>query len=448
MNMDFDRIEVQKISKRRRPSPLRNLKRQTAGGTDYPQKVSPRPDKIRQSTNTSTPFSRKRTQKPGNEHTFEQKVNKRRPHSNQGVNRKPGKPGISILKKLFSIIKNAAIVFLIVGAGILVIGWDSISANFETPIISFETLESSESSIISFLTAANGSLPGGMAGIWPLDMLIDPDNPAENQNVADLPPLNITKLYEYRNHNVRAGEVISGIASRYGVSMESIIAVNKIKDATQLTAGTVLRIPNMNGVPYTVRANENVSRIAEIQKVQVNAILDANDLQSDTLQPGQVLFLPGGRMNPAEYAEAMRGRTPVKPMVNPVAGRLRITSGYGYRYDPVNLLRNVRVRHFHDAIDIGGRWGTPIRAAMNGVVEEIGHSHRIWGNYIILNHNNNEYRTLYAHLSSFTVKKGERVSQGREIGKMGDSGYTTGTHLHFAVFDRGGKPVNPIGLLR
>jgi murein DD-endopeptidase MepM/ murein hydrolase activator NlpD len=82
---------------------------------------------------------------------------------------------------------------------------------------------------------------------------------------------------------------------------------------------------------------------------------------------------------------------------------------------------------------------------MAGFVEESGND-RVLGNFIILNHK--DYRTLYAHLSAFSVKKGAEVRQGQEIGKMGDTGYTTGTHLHFAVYDRNGNSVSPTGLLR
>jgi murein DD-endopeptidase MepM/ murein hydrolase activator NlpD len=82
---------------------------------------------------------------------------------------------------------------------------------------------------------------------------------------------------------------------------------------------------------------------------------------------------------------------------------------------------------------------------MAGVVEERGNS-RVLGNFIILSHNG--YRTLYAHLSAFSVRKGARISQGQEIGKIGSSGYSTGSHLHFAVYDKNGNSVNPIGLLK
>jgi murein DD-endopeptidase MepM/ murein hydrolase activator NlpD len=224
--------------------------------------------------------------------------------------------------------------------------------------------------------------------------------------------------------------------------MESVIALNGLKNATVLPVGKKLKIPNMDGIPYTVMRNDTISKIAEREKVSENAILDANDLSSDVIYAGQVLFLPGARMNSTEYMAAIR-RAPEKPMINPVAGRLFITSNYGNRLDPVYPASGVR--RFHEGIDIRGAYGTSVKAAMTGFVEEIGNN-RVLGNFIILNHSG--YRTLYAHLSAFSVRKGAQISQGQEIGKIGNSGYTTGSHLHFAVYDKNGNSVNPLGLLR
>jgi murein DD-endopeptidase MepM/ murein hydrolase activator NlpD len=183
-------------------------------------------------------------------------------------------------------------------------------------------------------------------------------------------------------------------------------------------------------------------------KVPQNAILDANDLESDTIRVGQVLFIPGAKMDANELSRAIRRQpsTPnqsvrnVRPMIYPVSGRP--TSGYGWRLDPVNPQSGVT--RFHHAIDLGGNIGDPVRAAMKGKVLNTDHNPNL-GNFVILGHEG--YQTLYAHLSAFSVKTGDTVEQGQEIGKMGDTGYTTGPHLHFEVF-RNGKRVNPLEVLR
>lgn len=110
--------------------------------------------------------------------------------------------------------------------------------------------------------------------------------------------------------------------------------------------------------------------------------------------------------------------------------RNNITSPYGYRWGG----------QFHAGVDIAGGYGSKIYAANNGVVVESkfdqyyeNGKRRGNGHYIIINHNNGWY-TSYAHLSSRTVKIGDKVEMGQVIGYMGETGYATGVHLHFALW--------------
>lgn len=106
-----------------------------------------------------------------------------------------------------------------------------------------------------------------------------------------------------------------------------------------------------------------------------------------------------------------------------------ITSNYGYRINPIN-----RARELHDAIDIAGTgFGSNIYAANGGTVMKALY-HPVNGNYIIINHNNGYY-SIYAHLNGFTVRAGSVVSRGQVIGYMGHTGWATGTHLHFAIYN-------------
>jgi murein DD-endopeptidase MepM/ murein hydrolase activator NlpD len=95
---------------------------------------------------------------------------------------------------------------------------------------------------------------------------------------------------------------------------------------------------------------------------------------------------------------------------------------------------------FHQGVDIVGNIGDPVRAAMDGTVMHRG-ANPEFGNFMVLQHG--EYQTLYAHLSAFSVAQGQSVRQGQEIGKIGNTGRSTGPHLHFGVFQRG-EPVNPV----
>lgn len=119
--------------------------------------------------------------------------------------------------------------------------------------------------------------------------------------------------------------------------------------------------------------------------------------------------------------------------IRPASGRL--SSGYGNRIHPVT-----RRRSFHAGIDIANSKGTSILASRNGKVTFAGYK-GTYGKLIIVNHGNG-IETAYAHLSSINVSVGQSVTQGDVIGKMGSTGRSTGSHLHFEI-RMGGSTVNP-----
>jgi murein DD-endopeptidase MepM/ murein hydrolase activator NlpD len=123
-------------------------------------------------------------------------------------------------------------------------------------------------------------------------------------------------------------------------------------------------------------------------------------------------------------------------LATPIDGA-RITSGFGARKHPILGFTKV-----HKGIDFGAPTGTPIYAAGNGTVVEIG-SKGAYGKYIRLKHNGT-FQTAYAHTSKFAkgLKKGDKVKQGQVIAYVGTTGRSTGPHLHFEVLENGAQ-VNP-----
>ncbi|HHP0450293.1 TPA: M23 family metallopeptidase [Vibrio harveyi] len=105
----------------------------------------------------------------------------------------------------------------------------------------------------------------------------------------------------------------------------------------------------------------------------------------------------------------------------------RVSSSYGERYHPI-----LRENKFHRGIDLTCQLGTPIIAPADGVVEMVRPSKQGYGNFIMLRHNFG-FMTSYAHLSQFKVNKGEFVRKGDIIGNCGNSGNSTGPHLHYEV---------------
>ena len=125
------------------------------------------------------------------------------------------------------------------------------------------------------------------------------------------------------------------------------------------------------------------------------------------------------------------------PMIMPIATQdlKRVGSGFGVRIDPFT-----KVRKFHYGQDFTAATGTEVHVTGNGRVEKAYRS-STYGNVIIVNHGYN-YKSLYAHLSGFNVKKGQRVTRGQIIGFVGNTGRSRGAHLHYEVIYKGRK-VNP-----
>ena len=249
---------------------------------------------------------------------------------------------------------------------------------------------------------------------------------------GSVPLLDISDTFHFETYTVGTGDTVSSIAASRSISIDSIISLNRIKNVRQLRKGDVIRIPNMDGVAYTVRSGDNLSRLAQTWGIPVEAILDANDLESETILPGSVLFLPGARMNGAELRRALGDL-----FAYPVQGRL--SSRYGWRNDPIS-----GVRRFHAAIDLAANTGTPVKAAMAGKVVAVGYN-AIYGKYIILSHEGS-YQSWYAHLDAYRTSVGKKVALGERIGDVGNTGYSTGSHLHFALF-RNGRAIDPLPLL-
>jgi len=247
---------------------------------------------------------------------------------------------------------------------------------------------------------------------------------------AAMPALPMTlSMSSYR---VAKNDTLDAISRRYGIRLDTLISVNRIADVRRIGAGTTLKIPNIDGVAYTVKKGENLSAIASARGVSILDIVDANDLSSQTIVPGQSLFIPGARLSSYDLKKALG-----KLVIWPVAGR--ISSNFGYRANPFT-----GIRQFHSGLDIVGPFNTGIKAAMDGRVAETGYS-SIYGNFVILSHPEG-YQTLYAHLNKINVRQGSSIMQGAVLGLLGTTGYSTGPHLHFGVF-RNGAAMDPLRLL-
>ena len=244
------------------------------------------------------------------------------------------------------------------------------------------------------------------------------------------------KPVSYQTYTVRSGDTLGGITKRFGLTnLSTLIDLNGITNARSLHEGQKLRIPSVDGVMYTVAKGNSLAGLSAKFNVPLEDLLDVNDLASQTLTVGQQLFIPGAKMDAAKLHEVLGDLFKI-----PISAAYRISSKFGWRPDPFT-----GVRSYHTGIDLACPEGTPIRAAMNGKVAFVGWSN-VFGNYIIVNHPNG-YQTLYGHMASSHVKKGQNVTQATVIGLVGSTGYSTGAHLHFTVY-KNGRLVNPSSVLK
>lgn len=127
------------------------------------------------------------------------------------------------------------------------------------------------------------------------------------------------------------------------------------------------------------------------------------------------------------------------PAIQPVANKdlKRMASGYGMRIHPI-----YKTFKMHTGMDFTAPVGTEIRATGNGTVARVEFNGRGYGNNVVINHGFG-YSTLYGHMSKMVVRPGQHVNRGDLIGYVGNSGTSTGPHLHYEVH-RGGNPVNPV----
>ncbi len=127
------------------------------------------------------------------------------------------------------------------------------------------------------------------------------------------------------------------------------------------------------------------------------------------------------------------------PSIQPVSNMdlKKAAGGYGMRIHPI-----LKIRKMHFGMDFTANTGTEVYATGDAVIKEIKQSKRGYGNHIILDHGFG-YETLYAHLSDFQVREGQKVKRGDVIGFVGNTGFSSGPHLHYEVMKNGQK-LNPI----
>ena len=253
-----------------------------------------------------------------------------------------------------------------------------------------------------------------------------------------IPKRTRSEIVKYR---VQPGDTVSGIAQQFEIKPETIMWANAQleDDPDMLTIGQVLTILPVNGVYHTVTKGDTLESIARKHSADVKAMVsfELNQLNPDAgLALGQWLVVPGGKN--AIVQKQVRAYSGAIP---PTAARG--TGNFGW---PVSGVITQKYWAFHLGIDIGAPIGTPVTAADSGFVTFAGMDTTGFGKMILIDHGNG-FTTLYGHLDRFAVGVGDSVKKGQLIGRVGNTGRSTGPHLDFRI-RQGGVWRNPFGFLK
>jgi murein DD-endopeptidase MepM/ murein hydrolase activator NlpD len=254
-----------------------------------------------------------------------------------------------------------------------------------------------------------------------------------------------------RTYRVKSGDTLTGIAHKFHVSMMTVWWANQLKSKNDLKVGQWLTIPPVNGVVVTVATSDTLDTLASKYHVDASEIVDVNQLTDNVLVVGQTLTIPGALSS--SIATPKPTKKPVSHASSGTSGSTRPPARYsGGRLSwPVAGGYISQYFHYgHYAIDIAADMGTRVSAAASGRVIFAGWKNNGGGYQVWIAHGSNLY-TTYNHMSAITVGRGQSVSRGQQVGRVGMTGNATGPHLHFEVWIGpvwdGGTRVNPLNYL-
>ncbi len=229
---------------------------------------------------------------------------------------------------------------------------------------------------------------------------------------------------------VRPGDTLSEIADMFGVSVNTIIWANDLKNARDVHPGNTLIILPVSGIEHTIVRGDTLASLARRYGADADEIAKFNGLDSTTtFKVGSTVIVPDGEIADPEPPK----RPSPAPARSPSRGGGTFLAGYFGNPLPGGII--TQGLHDWSAVDIGAARGTPIYAAAQGAViiaRGGGARNGGYGNYVVITHDNDS-QTLYSHMSSVIVSSGQSVSKGQTIGYVGSTGRATGPHLHFEV---------------
>lgn len=246
------------------------------------------------------------------------------------------------------------------------------------------------------------------------------------QNIANFDDSDVLL---YMPYVLQEGDSLDSVAQRFGLTVDTLVSVNGIRNIAAIGPGVELQIPNMNGQLYVVQEGDMLSTIAHRFNPDLGwkTLMDINGLKSESIRVGQKLFIPD--MDSGQESSSIQHVSLSFSM--PVDGT--VYGSYGQYVDGQNL----------QGVLIGAGAGSAVRAAADGIVVDAGRVDGDSGRFLVIQHDQG-YKTTYSNLETVVSSVvGSEVTAGQVIGTIGSAGgsYTRPT-LYFQI-EQGGILLNP-----
>ncbi len=367
-------------------------------------------------------------------------------------------------------------------------GRDAGTASADNPVVADESVWQPQPGVDSYspleivstdVDGANGALAPAAATPAPPPTATPAASPSPAatpaQTPTPVPSPTRARPTEPQRYRVEAGDTVSAIAAKFGISSDTILWANGLANPNSLSVGQTLMVLPVSGVAYQIKEGDSLSTISALYGVPASAIAEYNNVASnEILQVGRTLLVPGARPapqptstpTPKPTATPLPTPTRVPPTPTPApppptaapappqqpaapapaAAPAPLPKGNGQLAWPVaGTITQQFGEQGHTGVDIATAMGTPVRAAADGKVINLQQLQYGYGWYLVIDHGNG-IKSLYAHLSGFNVKVGDTVKRGQQVGAVGTTGKATGPHLHFEVRVND-KLVNPLSYL-
>ncbi|MBB1194542.1 M23 family peptidase [Flavobacterium sp. SOK18b] len=249
-----------------------------------------------------------------------------------------------------------------------------------------------------------------------------------------------TPFFETPKDRLQARE-IENLKLNYAILNKKMDQVNGALDAIEERDNNVYRVYfNKTAIPDSIRkAGFQGKNRYELLEGYDNSQLVINTTKRIDVMSKQLAIQSKSLDEILKLAEAKSEFLSAIPAIQPVRNEnlKHMASGFGYRTDPFT-----KARKMHEGMDFTAKSGTPIYATGDGVVAKADNTASGYGNHIVIRHGFG-YETLYAHLSKYNTRAGQRVKRGDIIGYVGSTGRSEAPHLHYEVL-KDKKVVNPL----